>query len=130
MAPDVSASFARPGTLWPPNHEMVPVEVRGVFDPDDDDVDVVITSVLSDESLDDRGDGNTSPDAELLGGPALLRSERAGGGNGRVYTLEWTATDPFGATATGSGVVCVPHDNSRRGADCVDDGPLFDATGP
>ncbi len=129
-APDVSRSFASPGVLWPPNHEMVSVEARGVVDPDDDEVTVVITSVFSDESLDDRGDGNTSPDAELLGGPALVRSERQGGGNGRVYTLTWTATDPFGASSTGRGTVCVPHDSRRSGAPCVDDGPLFDATSP
>ena len=39
-----------------------------------------------------------------------LRSERAGTGDGRVYTIAYTVTDPSGATCSGTLDVTVPHD--------------------
>ena len=53
------------------------------------------------------------------------RPTRAGGGNGRVYTIFFTATDGRGASCQGSVRVSVPHD---RGRAAVDDGPVYDST--
>ena len=77
------------------------------------------------------------PDATGLGtaegiaaGTAALRvrASRAGGGDGRIYHLTFTATDPQGASCTGTVTVCVPHDCGKRSA-CVDGGPLVDSYG-
>jgi hypothetical protein len=68
------------------------------------------------------------PDAVIgASGGVKLRAERLGTGNGRVYTLWFTASDPGGASCDGSVQVCVPH--SRR-QECADDGQRFDALGP
>ena len=60
---------------------------------------------------------------------ALIRAERAGGGNGRVYQVHFTATDALGQTCTGAVVVGVPH--SMNPAETpIDDGQLYDSTAP
>jgi hypothetical protein len=38
-----------------------------------------------------------------------LRAERAGGGNGRIYTITIHATDTYGNTSSQSVAVLVPH---------------------
>ena len=48
-------------------------------------------------------------------------------GNGRVYHIAFTATDPGGRTCSGSVEVGVPHDKKDTP---VDDGPTFDSTLP
>ena len=42
-----------------------------------------------------------------------LRAERSGRGDGRVYTIAYTAKDPSGASCSGTVTVTVPHD--KRG---------------
>jgi len=44
---------------------------------------------------------------------ALLRVERAGGGNGRVYTIDVECIDASGNTATAMVEVTVPHDQGK-----------------
>jgi uncharacterized repeat protein (TIGR01451 family) len=66
-----------------------------------------------------------APDAVLQDHKALVRAERLGGGNGRVYHLSFTATDAAGGTCSGTVTTCVPHDRKRG---CVDGGPLYDST--
>jgi hypothetical protein len=75
---------------------------------------------------DGQGGGHShAPDAVLEGHKALVRAERLGGGNGRVYHLSFTATDAAGGTCSGTVTTCVPHDRKRG---CVDGGPLYDST--
>jgi hypothetical protein len=117
--PDCSAARASLAVLWPPNGKMVPVSVRGVTDPDGDPVTVRVTSVRQDEPLSGKG-----ANASGIGTATVrLRADRAGGGDGRVYHLSFTAEDPLGASCTGEATVCVPHDAARRA--CGDGGPLF-----
>ena len=71
---------------------------------------------------------DTSPDAVPQGETVLLRAERAGTGNGRVYEVTFTATDSQGEHCTGSVTVCVPH--NRKAASCVDNSQQYDATQP
>ena len=59
------------------------------------------------------------------GAKAYVLAERAGGGNGRVYTIYFTATDGRGGSCSGSVKVSVPHDQNRP---AVDDGPGYDST--
>ena len=60
---------------------------------------------------------------------ASVRAERAGNGNGRVYTIDYTAADDKGATCSGDVTVSVPKSKGKNGA-AVDDGPTFDSTTP
>ena len=70
---------------------------------------------------------NTCPDAYIASPPstAYVLAERAGGGNGRVYTIYFTASDGNGGSCSGSVKVSVPHDQKH---DAVDDGPRYDST--
>jgi uncharacterized repeat protein (TIGR01451 family) len=118
-------------TLWPPNHKYVGGQITGVTDPDGDAVSLLITSIMQDEPVDaaGNGDGHTSPDAVIgSGGAYQVRSERAGGGDGRVYVIAYTADDGLGGSCTGTLEVDVPHDQS--GAPAVNSGATFDSTAP
>ena len=120
-------------TVWPPNHQFVPVTLTGATDADGDTLTYVAVSIRQDEPLtgNGQGAGNTAVDGILV--PAQVRAERNGNpktpGNGRVYYVNFTATDPAGAFCTGTVQVCVPHDN-RPGASCVADGPIYNSTSP
>jgi hypothetical protein len=122
-AGDLVASMT---TLWPPNHRMVRVDLR-----DPNGASVHVRGVFQDEPLDDRGDGHFEPDAVIGSDFVLLRAERDGRADGRVYHVE--ASTGSGACETVSIVtICVPHDRrpSRRGAGaCGDGGALYDSTG-
>jgi hypothetical protein len=120
-----SAAFASPASLWPPNGKFVPVAVRGVTNPEGDPVAIIITGVRQDEPLSRAG----SPDAAGIGTPNVsLRADRDGKGDGRVYRLSFTATDPQGASCAGTAIVCVPHDQGQ-GRTCGDGGGLFNSGG-
>ena len=54
----------------------------------------------------------------------MLRAERAGKGNGRVYHVNFTARDATGS-CTGEVLVAVPKSKKHV---AVDDGPLYDST--
>jgi hypothetical protein len=110
-APAVSSIAATPNTLWPPNHKLVPVLVSLAASDGCSGVSSAVTSVTSDEPVDDLGDGNTEPDWVVTGPLALLlRAERSGLGDGRVYTVGVTTTDAAGNATTSFTTVVVPHD--------------------
>ncbi len=102
-----------PNTLWPPNHKFQPIQATVVASDNCPGVSFALTGLVSDELENGAGDGNTAPDivdAEL-GAPDLtfsLRSERAGAGDGRVYTATYTATDGSENEAEASDTVEVP----------------------
>jgi len=101
--------------------------VGGVTDPQGQPVAVRIDRIRQDEPTDDLGDGHTCPDAAGLGtSTASLRAERSGLGDGRVYHVRFTATDPDGHACSGEVTSCVPHDQGA-GAACVDQGPRYDS---
>jgi hypothetical protein len=125
--PVCAQASASPDRLWPPNHKLVPVTIVGVADPNNDRVTITVTQVRQDEPVNGLGDGDTSPDAVLQPGQALLRAERAGNGNGRVYHVTFTADDGLGGGCTGTVTVCVPH---NRQATCVNGGPVYNSTPP
>jgi len=128
-SPDCSHAHAAIERLWPPDHRLVPVEIMGVTDPDNDPVTITVTGVMQNEPLNQEGDGNTCPDAVIANGNAQVRAERSGTGNGRVYVIAFTASDGRGGYCNGSVLVCVPHDQSHAAA-CVDDGQNFNSLGP
>ncbi len=129
MTPPVISCVASPDRLWPPNHKMVDITVKVTLtdagsgaagftllsatssEPDD-----AKESSRKDEEDDDVGDGNTVNDIQgwILGTADVkgqFRAERAGGGNGRTYTLTYRGLDVAGNSATTSCKVFVPHDN-------------------
>jgi hypothetical protein len=127
--PLCSLARAIPEILWPPNHKMVPVNIEGVTDPDDSSITIQIVGVTQDEPVNGLGDGDTSPDAIIEGNTVLLRAERAGNGNGRVYALGFIADDGQGGTCTGVVKVAVPH-SKKPGEAAIDDGQLYNSVQP
>src|SRR5262245_45189995 len=123
LPPICDDAFANPDSLWPPNHKFVPIGIDGVHDPDGDPVAIAVTAVAQDEPLDAGTCGNASG---LGTDVVLLRSDRNGEGDGRVYHVAFRADDPAGAFCTGEVDVCVRHDNGHGGG-CGDQGPLFDS---
>ena len=122
--PNVSQAQPSVSTLWPPNHSMVQVSILGVIDPDHNDT-IQITSVTQDEPTNGNGDGDTDVDAVINNdGTVLLRAERDGGGNGRVYHIHFTASD-FEGSASGVVKVSVPHNKKDT---AIDGGELYDST--
>src|SRR5262249_4356871 len=90
---------------------------------------ITINSITQDEPVlgPDEGAGNTAPDGAGIGtGFALIRAERDGNGNGRVYKINYTASDGKGGSCQGTLTVTVPH--SQNGDPAIDDGQNFDST--
>jgi hypothetical protein len=128
--PDCSAVEATPDVLWPPNHKLVLVTLGGATDPEGEPVTIAITGVTQDEPVNGQGDGDTAPDAAPGSSPnsVLLRAERSGGGDGRVYRIAFTASDGAGGTCSGVVTVGVPHDKKSTPVDSAP--PSFNSFGP
>jgi hypothetical protein len=126
--PDCTLAQASPDTLWPPNHKLLPVTITGLTDADNDPVTLTITSVRQDEPVIGSDQSDSSPDAVVQASSALLlRAERAGAGNGRVYHLTFRATDSYSGQCTGTVTVCVPRNPHGT---CSEGGVLYDSTRP
>jgi len=71
-------------------------------------------SVSSNEPVNGTGDGNTSPDWQVVDPHhVLLRAERAGTGGGRTYTITVTCADSNGNTSSQILTVPVTHDQGK-----------------
>jgi hyaluronate lyase len=113
-APTV-AMIVSPTRLWPPNHTMH-IVAQGVSARDVcDSAPALRFSIGSDEPENGLGDGDTAPDWAVQTASAsladvLVRAERSGLGDGRVYTISATATDRAGNRSNAAaGTVTVPH---------------------
>jgi hypothetical protein len=109
IPPSLSVTLS-PNTLHPPNHKLVQIlptiTVRDACDPSPV---VSLVRITSNEPANGSGDGNTSSDIVVdAQGNIFLRAERAGNGNGRVYTLTFEATDAAHNTRSFSTTVTVP----------------------
>jgi len=113
--PAITGGSASPSVLWPPNHQMVSVTVNySVTDNCDPSSALTCTlSVSSNEPVDGTGDGDAAPDWEVVDAHHVrLRAERAGSGNGRVYTITITCTDSGGNSSVKTVTVSVPKNQS------------------
>jgi hypothetical protein len=113
-APTIASVTATPNSLWPPNHQMVPVAVAvSVSDVCDASASCQIKSVASNEPINGLGDGDTSPDWVITGPLTLqLRAERAEKGSGRTYTITVECTDGSGNSSTKTVTVGVTPNQS------------------
>ena len=134
VPPDCSGALG--GTLWPPNQEFASVAIEGVVDPDSDEpVFIEVTDVFQDEpvgSAKSTGAGkDKAPDAALMAdGDLMLRVQRDGGGDGRMYWVHFTATDVDGDSCSGVVAFFVPHDQGDQGdLPLMVAEPLFDSFG-
>lgn len=113
--------------LWPPNHRYENLSLADcVRDLCEVDLDVnavgQIIEIYSDEPENANGDGNTVDDIVIVDHSSfLLRAERQGGGNGRVYGITFDISDSAGNAIRDTCLIAVPHDESGRPA--IDDGP-------
>ena len=115
--PSVSLSV-NPASLWPPNHTMH-VVATGISASDACGLASFDVTVTSNEPINGTGDGDTEPDWEVVDNgdgtfDVSVRAERAGGGNGRIYTITATATDGGGNTTSVSEEVTVAHDKGKK----------------
>ena len=120
--PVISNASATPDILWPPDHKFVEVTINyTVTEPCPN---TCVLSVSSNEPINGVGDGNTSPDWQVIDSHhVLLRAERSGPGNGRIYTVNITCTNNLNQeTSSKSVMILVPHDQSPSNR--IDD-PLF-----
>lgn len=113
QAPVIASVTPSRTSLTPPNHKMVPISLA-VAVSDNCDAAVLqscqIISVGSNEPISGTGDGDTAPDWRITGKLTLeLRSERAGSGTGRAYTITVRCTDNASNSSTATTTVTVPH---------------------
>ncbi len=124
--PTCSDAYPSLDILWPVNHKFVSVGILGVEDACGEATTVRVDTIFQDEPTNGLGDGDTSPDGAGIGtSTADLRAERSGTADGRVYHIEFTATDVRGETCSGTVKVGVPHDKNDTP---IDGGALFDST--
>jgi len=112
IAPSIDSIVLTPDLLWPANHEYVDVtatvQVSDNFDPDPE---LTLLSLTSNEPDNGVADGDTEDDMLTVDSLSFrLRAERAGNGNGRIYTITYQATDECGNISDpASATVLVPH---------------------
>ncbi|MDB5251853.1 MAG: C-terminal target protein [Flaviaesturariibacter sp.] len=111
-APVITNAAASTEILFPANHKMRNVTIS--YDAADNCGPVTTTlSVSSNEPESGSGDGDDEAGDWVVtdNHRVKLRAERAGGGDGRVYTVTITATDAAGNQSTQAVLVTVPHDH-------------------
>jgi hypothetical protein len=113
VAPTITNVSANPNSLWPPNHKWWTIQVNYTAT-DACAVASCSLAVGSNEPINGIGDGNTSPDWEVIDADTVrLRAERAGPRNGRVYTITISCVDPAGNVGTAQTRVRVAHDQRK-----------------
>lgn len=109
--------------VWSPNHSMVPITIEGVYDPDGDPINYVLLSVvIYEEGYSYNADLD---DIDFDAENGLIRAERSGNGNGRIYAIEYLALDPDAQFCEGMAYIYVPHDQRNHGCEF----PGFDVDG-
>jgi len=112
--PSMSVSLS-PDILWPPNHKMMSIAASiQVSDTCDDSPMVELESIICNEPDNGLGDGNTSDDIKGASYGTddrafSLRAERAGLGDGRIYSITYKVADDTGNSNKASGNVIVSH---------------------
>jgi endonuclease G, mitochondrial len=112
--PDISPLSPSATEVWPPNHKMVDIAVGYTASDFGDPAPVCVLGVSSNEPVDGTGDGDIAPDWEVVDAHHVrLRAERAGSGNGRIYTIVASCHDRAGNTSQRSAAVTVPKSQGK-----------------
>jgi hypothetical protein len=123
-------------SMWPPNHKYETFRVTDFVTSVTDSCNtslgvssVVISKVTSDELENSGGDGNTLNDIVIAADckSVQLRSERDGGGDGRVYTITFRVRDASGNVGTATARVTVPK--SQGSGPAIDSGVHYTVNG-
>lgn len=124
--PSGTVALTGPEVLWPPNHKFVN-ESATAHDDNNGQAMLTITPSATDVA---GGDGGPTHDPDFMFGPNgpmasgtpdatvpfQLRAERSGKGDGRTYTINWSAQFSDGTMCNSSDgthqpfTVTVPHD--------------------
>jgi len=111
--PQVGTVSVDKPSLWPPEHQMVPIAVS-YSTADNCNALTCTLSVTSNEPINGLGDGDTAPDWSITDAHnLLLRSERSGKGSGRVYTIRIDCVDAAGNHTIKTVTVNVPKSQAR-----------------
>jgi endo-1,4-beta-xylanase len=103
-----------PTVLWPPDHKLIPITATiTVSDTCDPSPTVKLVSITTNEPDNGLGDGDTVGDIQGADfgkddRTFMLRGERSGKGNGRIYTVMYQASDASGNSTTKTATVIVP----------------------
>jgi hypothetical protein len=116
--------------LWPGEHQYVDLDLKklaGVTDALGDAITIVITSITQDEPVTYEDDKRDCDGFGIGGDIATIKSERANykKSNGRVYRINYTATNTSGGSCSNFVTVIVPK---KAGGTAVDDGQKYDST--
>ena len=108
QAPAINNLSTSASELWPANKKMKDIWID--YTTTDNCPSEVTTqlSITSNEPI-------TTSDWKIIDNHHIqLKAERAGNGNGRIYTITIIATDQAGNKATKSTTVLVPHDQGKK----------------
>ena len=121
LAPDCSQATAEPDRLWPPNKKLVPIQIKGVTDPEGQDITLVTQCIRQDEAVgfwlwwfgryDGAGLNTDTPSVRAKRWKWYPKQNEKGNwffSKGRVYQIVFKATDSAGAGCTGKVRVDVP----------------------
>ena len=113
--PPIISGMTAPGcSLWPPNHKLVQVADVKASDAQSGLAPGSLKVIGVSNELSDTGEPDIVITADGSGGFLVqLRADRLGTGNGRVYTINATAMDNAGNSATATSVCTVPHDQGH-----------------
>ena len=113
--PEVTGFSLSPSSLWPPQHQMVDVELSySASDTCSPPVSCVL-AVASNQPVDGTGDGDTAPDWVVVDAHHVkLRAERAGTLGDRIYTISLTCTDGPGNPMVKRATVLVPANQNKK----------------
>ncbi|MBI5216453.1 MAG: VCBS repeat-containing protein [Ignavibacteriae bacterium] len=108
-----------PQFLWPPNHKMRQIDVSISASDNSQNFSVLLLSVTSDEADNGTGNGDKVNDIQQVSTGSLdtsflLRAERAGNGNGRNYSVTYSAIDNSGNQIFKTILISVPHSLSKE----------------
>ena len=111
--PTITVSLT-PTLLWPPDHTMRNIAATVTITDNCPGTTFVLESITSNEPDNGLGDGDFPNDIQEADFDTddlffMLRAERSGLGNNRIYTATYTATDASDNTASASATVTVPH---------------------
>lgn len=100
--------------LWPPNHKMIPIHLDYTTSNNCGGTITTELYVYSSEPDNGLGDGDLATDWEIVDAHnILLRAERSGTGNGRVYYINIISYDNMYNYSSKVVTVIVPHDKGN-----------------